>query len=316
MISNALLIGIRPNNTYTFGNHHRHRHRHRRTSDILRSSSSSNNEGHEETEELKYAQSKLNNIKGVTLKMAFDTAYAVADASEQKSERFTSPESLDMVHKLRRWSDAVLVGRGTVERDNCTLTVRRCPLLPNKETQPVRVVIDPNLKILSSEKGEYSMLNDGHPVLIYHDDSIDTEKYKPLISSNDNVDIVKLPPQSDLSSSLSSSPNLSVESIVEDLYSKNIHHIMVEGGPATAIQFLDGKLVDRAIIVRAPVTFIEPVPSGISNDMLIEAGLILIKVESSGDDMIEYWSRGGASWPSIDDNEEEEVKATTTTWPY
>ena len=83
----------------------------------------------------------LLNIKGVTLKIAFDTEWGVADLSSEKSERFTCSESLDMVHRLRRCSDAVLVGRSTVQADDCTLTVRRVPLDPYRSKQPTRVVI-------------------------------------------------------------------------------------------------------------------------------------------------------------------------------
>ncbi len=39
--------------------------------------------------------------------------------------RFTSSESLDAAHRLRRDLDAVLVGVETVVRDNPSLTVRR-----------------------------------------------------------------------------------------------------------------------------------------------------------------------------------------------
>ena len=58
-------------------------------------------------------EAEIEGVTGVTLKMAFDSsdAWGVADLSETKSERFTSPESLDMVHRLRRESSAILVGR-------------------------------------------------------------------------------------------------------------------------------------------------------------------------------------------------------------
>jgi riboflavin biosynthesis pyrimidine reductase len=298
-----------------------------RTSTSISTTSLSNSEddvNDDEKDLLSYAQSKLD-IKGVTLKMAFDTSYAVADASEDKSERFTCSKSLDMVHKLRRWSDAVLVGRSTVQRDDCTLTVRRVSLLPNnqKQQQPARVVFDPSLKIIQDEN-EYALLKDGHRVLIYHSNDTtaspnqdddddddnngnDTPKQKLL---SDNVELIGV---GLTSSSLSSS--LSINEIVSDLYSRNINHIMVEGGPATAISFLNEKLVDRAIIVRSPVTFIEPVPSGMTNEMLINAGLVLLNKEQCGDDIIEYWSKDGLAWPSInfggsDDNTNEMI------WPY
>ena len=74
----------------------------------------------------------------VTVKIALDANGAVDDLSVV-SKRFTSPESLDAVHRLRRDSCAVLVGVGTVIRDDPSLTVRRVPLLPG-QAQPVRQV--------------------------------------------------------------------------------------------------------------------------------------------------------------------------------
>ena len=76
----------------------------------------------------------------VTLKLAMDRQGAVDDLSNS-SYRFTSPESLDAVHRLRRASDAVLVGVNTVIRDDPSLTVRRVPLMPGC-AQPLRVVLD------------------------------------------------------------------------------------------------------------------------------------------------------------------------------
>jgi hypothetical protein len=76
----------------------------------------------------------------VTLKLATDQQGAVDDLSNA-SYRFSSPESLDAVHRLRRASDAVLVGVNTVLRDDPSLTVRRVPLSPLSR-QPLRVVLD------------------------------------------------------------------------------------------------------------------------------------------------------------------------------
>ena len=226
--------------------------------------------------------------------MAFDTSYAVADASELKSERFTCSESLDMVHKLRRWSHAVLVGRSTVERDDCTLTVRRVPLLPHCNSQPVRIIIDPSLKLLGDE-AEYAVMKDEHEVIVYH--SMGNISTKPTF---ENVKFINIEKSDDV---------IPIVDILIDLKERNIHHLMVEGGPATARQFLLQKVVDRAILVRAPVTFIEPVSSGMDNAMFQEAGLEMIKAESCGDDMIEYWARDGMPWPSADGFENQ-------MWPY
>lgn len=50
---------------------------------------------------------------------------------------------------------------------------------------------------------------------------------------------------------------------------RGIDHVLVEGGPSVARSFLAEGLVDRAVIIRAPVEFSRPVPSD------IEAGTLL-----------------------------------------
>lgn len=225
-------------------------------------------------------------ITGVTLKMAFDSSipWAVADLSETKSERFTSSDSLDMVHRLRRESSAVLVGRGTVERDDCTLTVRRVEL-GDGQSQPVRVVIDPSLSLLD---GDYTLLKDGLPTIIYHQSKISK-------ATSDHVTLVELG-QSDFGDGSRSS--MSPSQVLKDLAARGLKHIMVEGGPATALAFLEARSVDRAIIVRAPIEFEIPVPARIDEHTLKSAGLQLIGTAMMGGDNVEYWTRNGSPWPN------------------
>jgi len=234
-------------------------------------------------------------VTGVTLKMAFDSSpiWGVADLSETKSERFTSPESLDMVHRLRRESSAVLVGRGTVERDDCSLSVRRVELLEGQK-QPTRVVLDPSLKIL---EGDYSVLRDGFETLIYHLQSegqgVDDVTTLDLGDSVKLVGVKESVPRIN-----NSNRHLSPELVLKDLSSRGFDHIMVEGGPATARAFLDAGAVDRAILVRAPVEFQVPVPAGINVETLLKAGLEMIGTTEMGGDIVEYWTRKGLLWPN------------------
>lgn len=227
-------------------------------------------------------------VTGVTLKMAFDSSpvWGVADLSETKSERFTSPESLDMVHRLRRESCAVLVGRGTVERDDCSLTVRRVELKEGKD-QPTRVIIDPSLRLTD---GDYTILKDGIPTIVYH---LQTESSKA--SPNEDVAFVGLKQSSYADGSRSM---ISPSQVVKDLRKRGLNHIMVEGGPATARAFLDARLVDRAILVRAPIEFEIPVPAEMDTKAMNRAGLQLIGTSDMGGDTVEYWTRNGSSWPS------------------
>lgn len=52
------------------------------------------------------------------------------------------------------------------------------------------------------------------------------------------------------------------------LLQRGVEHVLVEGGPSVARGFLSEGLVDRAVIIRAPVEFSRPVPSDISTDTL------------------------------------------------
>ena len=82
---------------------------------------------------------------------------------------------------------------------------------------------------------------------------------------------------------------------------------MVEGGPQTARYFLDAGLVDRAIIVRAPVAFSdEPVPSGITAATLRSAGLTFHSRRDVGGDDTHVWTRGTHAplWGMLLDEEE------------
>ena len=235
-----------------------------------------------------------NAVTGVTLKMAFDSSpvWGVADLSESKSERFTSPESLDMVHRLRRESDAVLVGRGTVERDDCSLTVRRVEL-KDGTSQPVRVVVDPSMRITNEKEKDYTLLKDELPTIVYH---LQSENSKAI--PNEYVTLVGMKQSSYADGSRSS---ISPTQVITDLKRRGLQHIMVEGGPATARSFLEARAVDRAILVRAPIEFEIPVPAEMDENTLKRAGLELIGTATMGGDTVEYYTKDGEPWPSDDE---------------
>lgn len=216
----------------------------------------------------------------VTLKMAFDRSWGVADLSEKKSERFTSPGSLDLVHRLRRCSDAVLVGRGTVERDDCTLTVRRVP----SRTQPVRVVVDPRLTLFQQVENPYQLIHDGLPTIVYCADGTMGD-----LSFSEGVTIAPLSEKDG---------RLAAKDIVQDLKERGIRNIMVEGGPATARCFLNEKMVERAILIRAPLNFETPFPSHITTQAIKDAGLQFLGSSLCDGDTVEYWSRPDLPWPT------------------
>lgn len=74
----------------------------------------------------------------VTLKMAMSLDGRTAAAGGD-SRWITGPEARADVHRLRSEADAVMVGVGTVLKDDPELTVR---LAPVKKGQPLRIVVD------------------------------------------------------------------------------------------------------------------------------------------------------------------------------
>lgn len=217
-------------------------------------------------------------IKGVTLKIALDSTGAAADLAADKSERFTCAESLDMVHRLRRDSDAVLVGRNTIEVDNPSLAVRRGYAV---ERQPLRVILDPLLKLVGSRADQYTVFTDGLPTIVYHSVQHVDES---LLDLQESVQCVYM-------------PGFDLTQIVNHLRDEfGVQHLMVEGGPFTARLFLP--LLDRVIVVKAPLCFKDPLLAGVTPSKLEEAGLEYLGSSICGDDTIDYWSRPGLPWPS------------------
>ena len=208
-----------------------------------------------------------------------------------------------MVHRLRRDSDAVLVGRGTVQRDNCSLLVRR-GVEVNDDQQPLRVILDPRLTLILAELNErdrFQILADGLPTVIYHCVS---DVDMASLSLAENVKLVCLAdamtsPDDELPEGSRPGPYFSPKAVTDHLREQlHVRHLMVEGGPQTALNFLQENLVDRAIIVKAPISFEEPYPSGMTSQTLEDAGLELVGTVESGVDTMEYWTRSGTPWPA------------------
>lgn len=240
-----------------------------------------------------YSDDTSPTVTGITLKIAVDSQGGVADLAATESDRFTSPSSLDRVHRLRRDAQAVLIGRGTVVFDNPSLTIRRN--VPPPPEPPLRVVLDSWLSLLIDrvEKGRmYKLFEDGLPTIVYHclDDA--DEQSLNLFES---ITLVQVPSDND-----PDSPYLDIGAVWKDLREyRGVTHLMVEGGPSTARSFLAAGLVDRVILVRADgVTFRKPVPSGITEQVLQAAGLECLGSFEEDGDTTECWVRPGESWPA------------------
>ncbi|UDY36209.1 bifunctional diaminohydroxyphosphoribosylaminopyrimidine deaminase/5-amino-6-(5-phosphoribosylamino)uracil reductase RibD [Dermatobacter hominis] len=143
----------------------------------------------------------------VVLKLAATLDGGTA-APNGTSQWITSPEARADGHRLRAESDAILVGAGTVRRDDPSLTVRdyRPPVLPDGgNVDPLRVVLG-------------TVAEDA--------------RVQPCYSTSG-----------------------ALGDVLDDLGSKGVLQLLVEGGANVAGEFHRAGLVDRYVIYTAPALF-------------------------------------------------------------
>ena len=176
----------------------------------------------------------------VRVKMAMSLDGKTAMASGE-SQWITGSEARNDVQRLRAQADAILTGSGTVLEDNPSLNVRINPQnlnLENEEItelkQPLRVVLDTDLKINTSAK----MLGLSGKTLIYTCNS-DSPKTQQLNQTNTEVKIL-------------TESKILVNEVLEDLASREVNEIHVEAGATLCGALLEAQCVDEIVIYMAP----------------------------------------------------------------
>jgi diaminohydroxyphosphoribosylaminopyrimidine deaminase / 5-amino-6-(5-phosphoribosylamino)uracil reductase len=139
----------------------------------------------------------------------------------------TGAESRARVHELRHAYDAILVGAGTVEKDDPLLTDRSG--LPRRRPL-VRVVLDDKVRL--SAQSKLAATTSESPVIVFG-----RSENRDL--SDKGVEILSLDP-SDL------------RSVLEELGRLSIQSVLVEGGASVAGAFIDAGLVNKVSVFIAP----------------------------------------------------------------
>jgi riboflavin-specific deaminase-like protein len=150
------------------------------------------------------------------------------------SQWIGGPESLTFAHELRRDNDAILVGIGTVMKDNPRLTCR----IPGGRN-PVRVVLDSSLRI-PSDSVLATTLNEA-PTLVYTSDRAPEARRRGLTDLGVSVTTVGLV-----------AGRLDLAAVLKDLGTRGLGTVFVEGGAAILTAFLAADLADRVVVVTAP----------------------------------------------------------------
>jgi diaminohydroxyphosphoribosylaminopyrimidine deaminase / 5-amino-6-(5-phosphoribosylamino)uracil reductase len=170
----------------------------------------------------------------VTLKFAQTLDGRIATATGD-SKWISSEPSLKWAHKLRSHHDAVLVGAGTVLKDNPQLTVRLV-----KGRNPIRIVADSKLSIPLASR----ILRDPEnaPTIIAATSQADSEKTLALNVMGIGVLTVEEDKEG----------MVNLKDLLKKLGKRNISSILVEGGAKTITSFIRNGLADKVVAIIAP----------------------------------------------------------------
>jgi diaminohydroxyphosphoribosylaminopyrimidine deaminase/5-amino-6-(5-phosphoribosylamino)uracil reductase len=191
----------------------------------------------------KYIHAVRNGRPFVHVKLASSRDGRIATCGGN-SCRMSGPEARAAVHELRHQYDAVLVGVGTVEKDDPALTdrsgrTRRRPL--------VRVVLDKTLRLSPASR----LARTAHeaPVLVFTA-ADDGERANAL--RHHGVEIVR-----------AECGGSNLASVLEELCRRSLQGVLVEGGGMIAGAFRDAGLINKVSFFITPkiISGREAVPS-------------------------------------------------------
>lgn len=151
------------------------------------------------------------------------------------SQWISGPESLRLVHELRASHDAILIGVGTVLRDNPRLTVR---LVAGRD--PLRVIVDSTLRT----PPDAAVLATG-------------PARGTLLAATANADPTRVAAMERLGATVLSLPtgeggHVDLAALLAELSARGVRSLMVEGGARIITALLRARLVDRLVVTVAP----------------------------------------------------------------
>lgn len=146
------------------------------------------------------------------------------------SQWISNQESRTFERQLRGTYHAILVGAGTVLADNPNLGTR----IPGKR-DPLRIILDTTLKIPSASR----VLRDNN-ILVVTTAAANQKKLETL--EGKGVNVAAMPGK-----------RISLRSLMQELYRREIISVLVEGGGQVLGSFVDEKLADKVYAVHAPI---------------------------------------------------------------
>ena len=157
--------------------------------------------------------------------------------SSGNSKWITGPTARRYVHRLRQASDAVMVGVGTVIKDDPLLTARD---VVSSKRQPLRIVVDTGLRSPLDAK-IFTSAGDIPTTVVVGMNCKTTAKLKSLEKMG--VSIVRCPVKGAV---------IDLNALMDILGGMEIQSLLVEGGARLNYSLIREKLVDKIKIFLAP----------------------------------------------------------------
>ncbi|MDP8298889.1 MAG: bifunctional diaminohydroxyphosphoribosylaminopyrimidine deaminase/5-amino-6-(5-phosphoribosylamino)uracil reductase RibD [Candidatus Tantalella remota] len=183
----------------------------------------------------KYIKYITEDLPYVTLKLAQSVDGKIA-ARNGTSRWISSETSRAAVRKMRKVYDAIMVGAGTVAKDDPLLLAEE-----GKSSRTVRVIVDSRLRIFQTAKVIKTAKKS--PVIIGTTELAPAGKIKKL-NALPNVEVVV---------QKSKKGRVPLRSFLKELAGKGIVNILSEGGGELSGSLLDESLADEAIFFIAPI---------------------------------------------------------------
>lgn len=171
----------------------------------------------------------------VTVKVAQSLDGRIATTTGD-SQWITGTEARSFAHQLRSEHDAILVGIGTVLKDDPQLTVRLV-----EGSDPLRIVVDTHLRIPATAKVLANRA--AHHTLIVTSKSADAARVS---------EIEKLGAEVLRCAAQKNGLGIDLVSLLGELGARNIRSVLVEGGKGIVTSLLRAGAVDRVVAIIAP----------------------------------------------------------------
>ena len=170
----------------------------------------------------------------VTIKYAQTLDGRIATTKGQ-SRWISSGASMKYAHKLRAEHDAILVGAGTVKKDDPELTVRLV-----RGHNPLRIIVDSKLQINNQAK-VLKNISTAKTIIATVKNSGD-HKYKNIAVAGAQIITVDTDKQG----------KVDLKKLLKKLAARGISSVLIEGGAQIITSILRDNLADRLVTVIAP----------------------------------------------------------------